>query len=215
MGEGNSNPLQCSCLENPRDGGAWWATIYGVAQSRTRLKRLSSSSSVSSRRLAVSRTSSAGGTWEVLRNPASQSTPQISQHRICILFYKIPRWFVSTLKFENHCFRKQSLRQGLKFWFHLRVQAQGSTSKGKGKTGKGGCKAVGCWAGCWVWKGHISPVSRYYRLTWHVHMELLLQKDSHQDPSWLLLTSDWGSGYWASQVVLVVRDPPSRNGKIP
>jgi len=43
--EGNGNPLQCSCLENPRDGGAWWAAIYGVAQSRTRLKWLSSSSS--------------------------------------------------------------------------------------------------------------------------------------------------------------------------
>ena len=36
------NPLQCSCLENPRDGGAWWAAVYGIAQSRTRLKRLSS-----------------------------------------------------------------------------------------------------------------------------------------------------------------------------
>ena len=44
-GEWNGNPLQCSCLENPRDGGAWWAAVYGVAQSRTRLKRLSSSSS--------------------------------------------------------------------------------------------------------------------------------------------------------------------------
>ena len=44
-GGGNGNPLQCSCLENPRDGEAWWAAIYGVAQSRTRLKRLSSSSS--------------------------------------------------------------------------------------------------------------------------------------------------------------------------
>ena len=43
IGEGNGNPLQRSCLENPRDGGAWWAAIYGVAQSRTRLKRLSSS----------------------------------------------------------------------------------------------------------------------------------------------------------------------------
>ena len=42
--EGNGNPLQCSCLENPRDRGAWWAAVYGVAQSRTRLKRLSSSS---------------------------------------------------------------------------------------------------------------------------------------------------------------------------
>ena len=46
IGEGNGNPLQCSCLENPRDGGAWWAAVCGVAQSRTRLKRLSSSSSV-------------------------------------------------------------------------------------------------------------------------------------------------------------------------
>ena len=44
-GEGNGNPLQCSCLENPRDGGAWWAAVYGVTQSRTRPKRLSSSSS--------------------------------------------------------------------------------------------------------------------------------------------------------------------------
>jgi len=42
IGEGNGNPLQCSCLEKPRDGGTWWAAIYGVAQSRTRLKWLSS-----------------------------------------------------------------------------------------------------------------------------------------------------------------------------
>ena len=46
IGEGNGNPLQCSCLENPRDGGAWWAALYGVAQSQTRLKQLSSSSSL-------------------------------------------------------------------------------------------------------------------------------------------------------------------------
>ena len=45
IGEGNGNPLQCSCLENPRDGGAWWAAVYGFAQSWTRLKRLSRSSS--------------------------------------------------------------------------------------------------------------------------------------------------------------------------
>ena len=42
IGEGNGKPLPCSCLENPRDRGAWWAAVYGVAQSRTRLKRLSS-----------------------------------------------------------------------------------------------------------------------------------------------------------------------------
>ena len=47
IGEGNGNPLQCSCLENPRDGGAWGAAVYGVAESQTRLKRLSSSSSSS------------------------------------------------------------------------------------------------------------------------------------------------------------------------
>ena len=46
IGEGNGNPLQCSCLENPRDGGAWWAAVYRVAQSQTRLKRLSSSSGI-------------------------------------------------------------------------------------------------------------------------------------------------------------------------
>ena len=45
FGEGNDNPLQCSCLENSRDYGAWWAAVYGVVQSWTRLKRLSSSSS--------------------------------------------------------------------------------------------------------------------------------------------------------------------------
>ena len=58
-GEGNGNPLQCSCLENPRDGGAWWAAVYGVAQNRTRLKRLSSSSSSS---------------WMKTRNPSCQPT---------------------------------------------------------------------------------------------------------------------------------------------
>ena len=45
IGEGNGNPLQCSCLENPSDGGAWWAAVYGIAQSWTRLKWCSSSSS--------------------------------------------------------------------------------------------------------------------------------------------------------------------------
>ena len=50
-GEGHGNPLQCSCLENPKDGGAWWAAVYGVAESQIQLKRLSSSSS-SSRRVS-------------------------------------------------------------------------------------------------------------------------------------------------------------------
>ena len=52
-GAENSNSLQYSCLENPRDGGAWWAAVYGVARSRTRLKRLSSSSSSKLMNLAL------------------------------------------------------------------------------------------------------------------------------------------------------------------
>ena len=55
-GEGNGNPLQCSCLENPRDGRAWWAAVYGVTQSWTRLKRLSSCSSSSNLHSVVSNT---------------------------------------------------------------------------------------------------------------------------------------------------------------
>ena len=57
IGEGNNKPLQCSCLENPRDGGAWWATVYGVTQSWTRLKWLSSSSRSSSLYLTKKSTS--------------------------------------------------------------------------------------------------------------------------------------------------------------
>ena len=60
-GEGNGNPLQCSCLENPRDGGAWWAAVYGVAQSRTRLKRLSRSSRL---RLAAGWARQSGCPWQ-------------------------------------------------------------------------------------------------------------------------------------------------------
>ena len=59
--EGNGNPLQCSCLENPRDRGAWWAAIYGVAQSQTQLKRLSSSSS--STKLYLCGTDRSQGAW--------------------------------------------------------------------------------------------------------------------------------------------------------
>ena len=52
IGEGNGNPLQYSCLENPRDGGAWWAAVYGVAQSRTRLKWLAAAAAMKGGRRA-------------------------------------------------------------------------------------------------------------------------------------------------------------------
>ena len=55
IGEGKGKPFQCSCLENPRDRGAWWAAVYGVAKSRTRLKRLSSSSGRAFRKVAINK----------------------------------------------------------------------------------------------------------------------------------------------------------------
>ena len=58
VGEGNGNPLQCSCLENPRDGGAWWAAVYGITRSQTQLKWLSSSSSSHPEMGAVARVGS-------------------------------------------------------------------------------------------------------------------------------------------------------------
>ena len=81
IGEGNSNPLQSSCLENLRNGGAWWAAVYGVPQRRTRLKRLSSSSSIPNLEICMSelggrrwetedpawRAVSSSGTWNLNR----------------------------------------------------------------------------------------------------------------------------------------------------
>ena len=84
VGEGNGNPLQCSCLENTRDGGAWWAAVYGVSRRRTRLKQFSSSSS-SSREIVEER----GGwhatilgftkSWTRLSNWTTTTTPLLSQ----------------------------------------------------------------------------------------------------------------------------------------
>ena len=85
IGEGNGNPLQCSCLENPRDRGAWWAAIYGVAQSRTRLKRLSSRSnmyiivqcSFPGGSVVKNSPPNAGDTGDVSWIPGSERSPRI------------------------------------------------------------------------------------------------------------------------------------------
>ena len=73
IGEGNGNALQCSCLENPRDRGAWWAAVSGVAQSWTRLKQLSSSSSS----MLLSRHQKQG---EAPQNLSSNSIPPLATH---------------------------------------------------------------------------------------------------------------------------------------
>ena len=91
IGEGNGNPFQCSCLKNPRDGGAWWAAVYGVTQSQTRLKRLSSSSSTLIRLPT-------GNIWEAFQNSDACPAPGYCECRGpgCSLglgiLIKIPRW---------------------------------------------------------------------------------------------------------------------------
>ena len=112
IGEGNGTPLQCSCLENPKDRGAWWAAVYGVAQSRTRLKRLSSSSSskackcfsacasqsprfsLDCKQFPLWATGGAGDTAAALRFPAvinDPRTPAVLKHRGLGLFQS-PHW---------------------------------------------------------------------------------------------------------------------------
>ena len=78
IGEGNGNPLQCSCLENPRDRGAWWAAISGVAQSRTRLKRLSSSSSINLTMCCAVKILSVLGVYLLLAN-TTQKNPALQK----------------------------------------------------------------------------------------------------------------------------------------
>ena len=78
--EGNGNPLQCSCLENPRDGGAWWAAVYGVTQSGIRLKRLSSSSSSGDDGIPVD-------LFQILKDEAVKVP-----HSICQLIWKTQQW---------------------------------------------------------------------------------------------------------------------------
>ena len=85
LGEGNGNPLQCSCLENPRDGGAWWAAVHGVTQSQTRLKRLSSSSS---NRDSSSIPGSGRSPGEENGNPLQYSWPGKSHGQRMLVGYK-------------------------------------------------------------------------------------------------------------------------------
>ena len=98
-GEGNGNPLQYSCLENPRDGGAWWAAVYGVPQSRTRLKWLSSSS--------ISVAALQAEWWKVFRLLWEWGW---IRWKLLIL---IPSFYTWILKLRSLCSRKWHLGNGL------------------------------------------------------------------------------------------------------
>ena len=88
IGEGNGNPLQCSCLENPRDGGAWWAALYGVAQSRTWLKQLSSSRSSLLRFKNKNKTKQKKMQFHLKIN----SWFQFKINNLYLIYIQIPRW---------------------------------------------------------------------------------------------------------------------------
>ena len=112
-GEGNGNPLQYSCLDNPRDEGAWWAAVYGVAQSRTRLKRLSSSSNSHEQRLYLTQQIPTGYllyTWQCIYLYASLSIPTFSfprrVHKSVLRLHCSPvKRFISTIFLDSICMR--------------------------------------------------------------------------------------------------------------
>ena len=98
-GEGNVNPLQCSCLENPRDGEVWWAAIYGVAQSRTRLKWLSSSMDNVSIDVSVILKLDFPGS-PVAKTPSSQVLLPVSPFRSALIF----AFFILVLLYWVHIY---------------------------------------------------------------------------------------------------------------
>ena len=100
IGEGNGNPLQYSCLENPRDRGAWWAAVYGVAQSRTRLKRLSSSSMDNIGEKYCSHLHCEPDIPLILYFLYPQWTPQVWNYYLWIKFWFVQQygWTLETLK---------------------------------------------------------------------------------------------------------------------
>ena len=116
IGEGNGSPLWCSCLENPRDGGAWWAAVYRVAQSRTRLKRLSSSSSnlflgefLASSKLERSMAMRKRGVCWFQVSPGAQRTNRSLKSFSSVLFPWFSSFFLPLLS-SSGCFQElQSL----------------------------------------------------------------------------------------------------------
>ena len=126
IGEGNGHPLQCSCLENPRDRGAWWTAAYGVAQSRTRLKRLSSSS-LSLRTEEPGRLQSMWSQrvkhdWVTTNNlslEAKEST--VKKQVLCIKYYRflISLHFLLFFKDRHFQTRKGRLHNNIVLYFFL------------------------------------------------------------------------------------------------
>ena len=110
IGERNGNPLQCSCLENPRDGGAWWAAVYGVAQSRTWLKRLSSGSS--SRTQCILNVPLCESYF---KNGGTQSICRLSFLLSCICKHVKHLWFCTEISIKIPCWSFKNMRNMLSY----------------------------------------------------------------------------------------------------
>ena len=94
IGEGNGNPLQYSCLENPRHGRAWWAAVYGVAQGWTLLKRLSSSSTLQHARLPCP-------SWRFFKLMSMESVLPSNHLTLCLPLLLLPSIFPSIRVFSS------------------------------------------------------------------------------------------------------------------
>jgi len=137
IGEGNGNPLQCSCLENPRDRGAWWAAIYEIAQSRTQLTRLSSSSSRTAARQA-----SLSFTISLLKLMSIESMVPSNHLILCCPFILVPSVFPSIRVFFSESALRISwpkywssasastMPMNIQGWFPLGLTSLISLSKG-------------------------------------------------------------------------------------
>ena len=121
IGEGNGNPLQCSCLENPRGRGAWWAAIYGVTQSWPQLKWLSSSSSSSS---SSSRVSSLVVWGLGVRTPTAKAQGLISSFAWFYIFLSSGQVLLSTLSW---CSASTSVSEGVVLMYPGREMYSTST----------------------------------------------------------------------------------------
>ena len=123
IGEGNDNLLQCSCLENPRDGGAWWAAVYGVAQSWTRLKWLSSSSRNKEQLLGWGTGNNLdynSVTWQNYQTPSSlEGTDKCLTHTHKLLLQEADRLQMKTADHKNTDLRLVETRRLIRLETYL------------------------------------------------------------------------------------------------
>ena len=142
IGEGNGNPLQCSCLEKPRDGGAWWAAVYGVTQSWTRLKWLSSSNS-GPQCILKKYKNKERKKRNICAELYSQSGDLLGKF-FFFFFLKFHMWLSKVISVENYWVCQAERRQK-SFWMEEAALTKEETqSFYPGRTGKKKCRLLFC-----------------------------------------------------------------------